>query len=154
MKGEGNEQDYGMRVYDPCVGRFLSVDPLFPKYPMLTPYQFASNRPIDRIDVDGLEFGNSFDAKSSLYIGNLFLSEDKKLNREELEARGNAYNNGLRTGYAIGALISIDLYTGGRLSQLSLAGAVLGIKQLQPLRGELLRLSLQEMLLWRWKLDM
>jgi RHS repeat-associated protein len=55
VKGEGNQQDYGMRVYDPRVGKFLSVDPLTPKYPMLTPYQFSSNRPIDCIDLDGLE---------------------------------------------------------------------------------------------------
>ena len=35
--------------------RFLSVDPLTSKYPMLTPYQFASNTPIQAIDLDGLE---------------------------------------------------------------------------------------------------
>jgi len=36
--------------------RFLSVDPLTGKYPELTPYQYASNRPIDGIDLDGLEY--------------------------------------------------------------------------------------------------
>jgi RHS repeat-associated protein len=56
VKGEGNQQDYGMRIYDPRLGRFLSVDPLVKKYPMLTPYQFASNRPIDGVDLDGLEY--------------------------------------------------------------------------------------------------
>jgi uncharacterized protein RhaS with RHS repeats len=44
-----------MRIYDPRVGRFLSVDPIAVKYPELTPYQFASNTPIDAIDLDGLE---------------------------------------------------------------------------------------------------
>lgn len=34
---------------------FLSVDPLTASYPMLTPYQFASNGPIRNIDLDGLE---------------------------------------------------------------------------------------------------
>lgn len=52
----GGQQDYGMRIYDPRLGRFLSVDPLQKKYPELTPYQFASNRPIDGIDLDGLEW--------------------------------------------------------------------------------------------------
>jgi hypothetical protein len=44
-----------MRIYDPRVGRFLSVDPIGKDYPMLTPYQFASNTPIKAIDLDGLE---------------------------------------------------------------------------------------------------
>jgi RHS repeat-associated protein len=55
VKGEGNEQDYGMRVYDGRVGKFLSVDPITGKYPELTPYQFASNRPVQGIDLDGEE---------------------------------------------------------------------------------------------------
>jgi RHS repeat-associated protein len=56
VKGDGNQQDYGMRIYDARLGRFLSVDPITEKYPELTPYQFASNRPIDGIDLDGLEY--------------------------------------------------------------------------------------------------
>ena len=56
VKGTGNQQDYGMRIYDPRIGKFLSVDPLTKGYPMLTPYQYASNRPIDGIDMDGLEY--------------------------------------------------------------------------------------------------
>ncbi len=47
--------DYGFRIYNPRLGRFLSMDPLTKSYPMLTPYQFASNTPIWAIDVDGLE---------------------------------------------------------------------------------------------------
>lgn len=55
VKGEGNQQDYGMRIYDPRIGRFLSVDPLVKSYPWFTPYQFAGNMPIWAIDIDGLE---------------------------------------------------------------------------------------------------
>ena len=55
VKGVGNQQDYGMRIYDPRLGKFLSVDPLMPEYPFLTPYQFSSNSPIANIDIDGLE---------------------------------------------------------------------------------------------------
>ncbi len=47
--------DYGFRIYNPGLARFLSVDPLTRSYPMLTPYQFAGNTPIQAIDVDGLE---------------------------------------------------------------------------------------------------
>jgi len=53
---EGTQLDYGMRIYDTRLGRFLSVDPLQREYPELTPYQFSSNRPIDGIDRDGLEW--------------------------------------------------------------------------------------------------
>jgi RHS repeat-associated protein len=54
--GAGNEMDYGMRIYDSRVGRFLSIDPLAQKYPELSPYQFASNSPISGVDQDGLEY--------------------------------------------------------------------------------------------------
>ena len=54
--GEGNFQDYGMRLYNPRIGRFPSVDPLFKEYPTLTPYQFASDSPIVGVDRDGMEF--------------------------------------------------------------------------------------------------
>ncbi|MBD1395437.1 RHS repeat domain-containing protein [Mucilaginibacter glaciei] len=62
VKGVGNQQDYGMRIYDPRVGRFLSVDPLTIKYPELTPYQFASNAVIGNTDLDGLELFPSYKA--------------------------------------------------------------------------------------------
>ena len=37
------------------MGKFLSTDPLFRGYPYYTPYQFAGNKPIWAIDLDGLE---------------------------------------------------------------------------------------------------
>jgi RHS repeat-associated protein len=55
IMGEGNFQDYGMRMYNPRIGRFFNVDPLTKKFPELTPYQFSSNTPIWAIDLDGLE---------------------------------------------------------------------------------------------------
>lgn len=55
VKGQGNQQDYGMRIYDPRLGKFLSVDPLTKSYPMLTPYSFAENDVIRAMDLDGLE---------------------------------------------------------------------------------------------------
>ncbi len=63
VKGAGNSQDYGMRIYDPRLGRFLSVDPIGYDYPWNSPYAFAENEPISNIDLDGLEKkkGNFFD---------------------------------------------------------------------------------------------
>lgn len=53
--GEDLQFDYGFRIYDARIARFLSVDPLAPHYPWYTPYQFAGNKPIKFIDLDGLE---------------------------------------------------------------------------------------------------
>ena len=52
---------YGARYYASWIGRFVSVDPLNDDYPELSSYQYASNRPIIAIDLDGLE------AKISVY---------------------------------------------------------------------------------------
>jgi RHS repeat-associated protein len=53
--GGQNNYDYGFRIYNPSIAKFLSVDPLTKEYPWYTPYQFAGNKPIWAIDLDGLE---------------------------------------------------------------------------------------------------
>src|SRR5687768_13237003 len=55
VSGSGNQYDYGFRIYNPRLGRFLSVDPLSKSFPWWTPYQFAGNMPIAAIDLDGME---------------------------------------------------------------------------------------------------
>lgn len=55
INGNGVDYDYGFRIYDSRIGKFLSVDPLIRKYPELTSYQFASNSPLENLDLDGLE---------------------------------------------------------------------------------------------------
>jgi RHS repeat-associated protein len=53
IKGEGNSLDFGARVYDSRLGRWLSLDPLQAKYPGMSPYNFVGNMPICAIDPDG-----------------------------------------------------------------------------------------------------
>ncbi len=55
IKGKGNSINYKYRMHSPRVGRFFAVDPLSPKYPALTPYQFSSNNPIAMVEIEGLE---------------------------------------------------------------------------------------------------
>jgi len=55
VAGDGNIYDYGFRIYNSQIGKFLSVDPLTKSFPWYTPYQFAGNKPIVAIDLDGLE---------------------------------------------------------------------------------------------------
>ncbi len=55
VKGEGNQYDYGLRIYDPRLVRFLSVDPLTDEYPWNSTYSYAEGDPINYIDLDGGE---------------------------------------------------------------------------------------------------
>jgi RHS repeat-associated protein len=55
IKGEGNSYNYEYRMHDPRLGRFFAIDPLAPEYPWYTPYQFSGNRPIDCVELEGLE---------------------------------------------------------------------------------------------------
>ncbi len=83
LDNESQTQDYGMRIYDLRISKFLSVDPLTKDYPFLTPYQFAANIPIKFIDIDGMECGepgnNSFKAALSL-TNNKTLEFERNLN--------------------------------------------------------------------------
>ncbi len=51
VKGGGNHLDFGARCYDNRVGRWFSQDPIIKEH--LSPYNFSSNDPIARVDVDG-----------------------------------------------------------------------------------------------------
>lgn len=63
IKGEGNSYDFGARIYDPRIGRWLSLDPLMKKYPDLSPYNFTRNSPILFIDKDGRDFDEAIVSK-------------------------------------------------------------------------------------------
>ena len=58
--GGSSTYDDGVRIYNPAIAKFLSVDPLYKDYPFYSTYQFASNTPIAAIDVDGLESNKTF----------------------------------------------------------------------------------------------
>jgi len=60
VKGPGNSYDFGARIFDPGVGRWLSIDPLAKMYPGLSPYNFGGNNPIFYIDPDGREIVPGF----------------------------------------------------------------------------------------------
>src|SRR5690606_25374295 len=52
IKGNGNSYDFGARIYDSRLVRWLSLDPLASKYPSESPYIFVGNNPIFYIDPD------------------------------------------------------------------------------------------------------
>ncbi|RYE14730.1 MAG: hypothetical protein EOP51_27695, partial [Sphingobacteriales bacterium] len=54
VKGEGNQQDYGERIYDPRISKFLSIDPVIAEFSWYSPYLFAGNNPVYYVDKRGL----------------------------------------------------------------------------------------------------
>jgi len=69
IEGNGVDYDYGMRIYDSRVGRFLSEDPLTRSYPYYSPYQFAGNKPTFKIDLDGKEEAAPLDLRKPGDVG-------------------------------------------------------------------------------------
>ena len=53
VAGEGNSYDFGARIYDSRLGRWMSRDPNFKDYPYRSDYSYVGNSPIFRIDPNG-----------------------------------------------------------------------------------------------------
>lgn len=95
-------QDYGMRIYDSRLGRFLSVDPITKDYPWYTPYQFAGNNPIKFIDLDGAE-PHDPGIPTGLAIGvslanDVFISKNFLLESAKVHGTVDPYKNLIQIG--------------------------------------------------------
>jgi len=53
VKGSGNSLDFGARIYDSRIGRWMSVDPMAREFSDESPYIFAGNNPVFYLDGDG-----------------------------------------------------------------------------------------------------
>jgi RHS repeat-associated protein len=106
--GTGNSYTTDYRQYDPRLGRWLSIDPLFRNFPWQSPYAYYANSPIWQIDYlgmgkltryvgeDGKELANTKDGNNST----ITVTNDKRVEfdkwKTESEANGtlnNAENN-------------------------------------------------------------
>jgi RHS repeat-associated protein len=105
VKGDGNQQDYGMRIYDPRLGRFLSVDPLYKEYPWYTPYQFAGNKPIQSVDVDGAEENSP---STYVYKPPVLSLQKKDPIQEKVNAIKKQYNKIIWDARSIGANVAAE----------------------------------------------
>jgi RHS repeat-associated protein len=90
--------DYGFRIYNPRIAKFLSVDPLASSYPWWSTYAFAGNTPIQAIDLDGLEI---YYSQSGEKIGTYSAStEIRVVNNDQLATATTefaTYNTALKT---------------------------------------------------------
>ena len=129
--------DYGFRVHDARLGRFLSVDPLAPDYPWYTPYQYAGNKPIRFIDLDGLEerlpYKASTKPKTNIIAGELKVLD--MLNSPKNQANSNWF------GVEAGTFVSLrdHLKQNGYCPQflvIDMHGAPGGVQYTDPLPSD------------------
>ncbi len=62
-EGGWDAYDYGARMYDPAMGRFMTMDPLAEKYYSVSPYAYCLNNPIKNVDPDGRFVGTIIGTK-------------------------------------------------------------------------------------------
>ena len=82
--------DFGARIYDARLGRWLAVDPYSSKYESISPYNFCNNIPIKFIDPNGKEIINPYKTITQSALAK-FRDEDAKYHLAE-----EAYESALK----------------------------------------------------------
>ncbi|OYU94738.1 MAG: hypothetical protein CFE21_13685 [Bacteroidetes bacterium B1(2017)] len=80
INGTGNDYDFGARIYDARLGRWLSLDPKQISYPSLSAYNFTMNNPILFIDPDGKVVTIKDVASYKAVLGTLTAKEIERIN--------------------------------------------------------------------------
>jgi RHS repeat-associated protein len=84
----GADLDFGARIYDSRVGRWLSSDPLAMRYPWQSPYAGLNNNPINVIDPSGMggEVIVNADGTATIRVTvNIYKDDKSIITNEELE---------------------------------------------------------------------
>jgi RHS repeat-associated protein len=113
IKGIGNSLDYGARIYDSRVARFLSVDPLSITNPWNSPFTYAENDPINFIDLDGAQKGDLPYKKNNVLFVQLYSPRVSPLLRKNGETfTGTALQ--MNTANKIDYIVNAQQFEGNR----------------------------------------
>ena len=92
ISGEGNSYDFGARLYNPRLGRWLSRDAHESKYPAISTYSFVANNPLIYVDPDGKDIkvaSEVVDGKTIITVtvtGKLINESSTAYTQEQLQA--------------------------------------------------------------------
>jgi RHS repeat-associated protein len=163
LKGEGSSYDFGARLLDPRIGRWLSTDPLAEEFPSVSPYAYSFNSPIMFVDPDGRapkppsyfvnQRGFWIQGESSFgeYVGNVKPLTDRYM--ELTRIKGTLYhkntnawvkglwNDAFGTNFVAKKAYSVEEETNNDLIRFSAEWAVTGIafKAIGGIGGQLLK---------------
>jgi RHS repeat-associated protein len=112
VKGEGNSLDFGARIYDPRLGRWMSLDNMAAKYPGYSPYNFTLNNPIAFKDPDGNDVlvaftgdfrggGSQIKLTDAGTTGEIVLNAWANAINNDVEFNGAAFAPGMTSGSAV-----------------------------------------------------
>jgi RHS repeat-associated protein len=88
LRGIGNSINFELRMHDPRLGRFLSLDPLTKHFPGNSPYAFAENRVIDGIELEGAEYVHYYvflEGDGKTLIQNVKVEDFTGMSNEQLQ---------------------------------------------------------------------
>ena len=120
--------DYGFRIYNPQIAKFLSVDPLTKEYPWYTPYQFAGNKPVWAVDLDGLEEWYTWQYwEESVSSGTTQIT---KFTNNKIEETKNAVGNKV---FKLGGEVNVSLGAQMSLEVKKVAGATVNLGSVELL---------------------
>jgi RHS repeat-associated protein len=104
VTGSESHVSYKYRMHDARLGRFLSLDPLSPKYPHYSPYSFSGNKVIAFIELEGAE-----ELSTNTYLRK-YQSESLLGSEWAKRSRFADYNNDPVGGYGVNSFPKANVY--------------------------------------------